>query len=130
MTLTQALECSNALERVLGRLNASALASYLEAKDDLIGIHRLGLSVQLRTFFSTTNPIESLNSLLEEDLRRVKRWRDSAHFQRWLATACLNNEKRMRRIRGYRALPALVVRLQSLCSHGPDKVIDRDAHAA
>jgi len=128
--LAQALECSNALERVLGRLNASALASYLEAKDDLIGIHRLGLSVQLRTFFSTTNPIESLNSLLEEDLRRVKRWRDSAHFQRWLATACLNNEKRMRRIRGYRALPALVVRLQSLCSHGPDKVIDRDAHAA
>jgi hypothetical protein len=30
----------------------------------------------------------------------VKRWRDSMHFQRWLATACLQNEKRMKRIRG------------------------------
>jgi hypothetical protein len=42
----------------------------------------------------------------------VKRWQDSAHFQRWLATACLQNEKRMRRIRGFRSLPALVVRIQ------------------
>jgi len=78
-------------------------------------VHRLGLSASLKKFFSTTNAIESLNSLLEEDLRRVKRWRDSEHFQRWLATACLRNEKRMRRIRGFQALPALKVKLQSLC---------------
>jgi len=126
--LTQALECSAALERVLGKLNASALNSFLEAKDDLLALHRLGLSSELRKFFSTTNPIESLNSLLEEDLRRVKRWRDSLHFQRWLATACLQNEKRMRRIRGYRALPALIVRLQSLCAH--KNFIDGSTQAA
>jgi putative transposase len=126
--LTQALECAAALERMLAKYNASALASFLEAKDDLVALHRLGLSAELRKFFSTTNPIESLNSLLEEDMRRVKRWQDSAHFQRWLATACLQNEKRMRRIRGFRSLPALVVRLHSLCTH--EKVIDREALAA
>jgi len=126
--LTQALECAHALERVLGKYNASALASFLEAKEDLLMLHRLGLSAELRRFFSTTNPIESLNSLLEEDLRRVKRWRDSAHFQRWLATACLQNEKRMKRIRGYRALPALVVRLQTLCRR--ENVVDNDTQAA
>lgn len=126
--LTQAMECAAALERVLAKLNASALASFLEAKDDLLALHRLGLSAQLRRFFSTTNPIESLNSLLEEDMRRVKRWQDSAHFQRWLATACLQNEQRMNRIRGYRSLPALVVRLQSLCAQ--EKVVDTDTQAA
>lgn len=126
--LTQAMECASSLEQLLGKLNASALASFLEAKDDLLMIHRLGLTAELRRFFSTTNPIESLNSLLEEDLRRVKRWRDSAHFQRWVAAACLRNEKRMRRIRGYRGLAALVVKLQTLCAH--DKFIDNNTHAA
>jgi putative transposase len=126
--LTQATECAVALERVLAKANASALASFLEAKDDILALHRLGLSAQLRRFFSTTNPIESLNSLLEEDMRRVKRWRDSAHFQRWLATACLQNEKRMRRIRGFRSLPALIVKIQTLCTH--EKLIDTDTQAA
>lgn len=126
--LTQAMECAAALERVLAKSNASALASFLEAKDDLLALHRLGLSAELRRLFSTTNPIESLNSLLEEDMRRVKRWRDSAHFQRWLATACLQNEKRMRRIRGFRSLSALVVRIQTLCTH--EKSVDTDTQAA
>ena len=114
--LFTAKNCSDALEACLGRRNPSALQSYLEAKDDLLAIHRLQIGSQLKKFFSTTNPIESLNSLLEEDLRRVKRWRDGDHFQRWLATACLRNEKRMRKIRGYRGLPALVIRLQELCT--------------
>jgi transposase-like protein len=122
------MECAAALERVLAKSNASALASFLEAKDDLLALHRLGLSAELRRFFSTTNPIESLNSLLEEDMRRVKRWQDSAHFQRWLATACLQNEKRMRRIRGFRSLSALVVRIQTLCSH--EKSVDMTTQAA
>jgi transposase-like protein len=126
--LTQAMECAAALERVLGKHNVSVLNSFLEAKDDLLALHRLGLSSELRQFFSSTNAIESLNGLLEEDLRRVKHWRDSAHFQRWLATACLHNERRMKRVKGYRALPALVVRLQSLCN--TTATIDNNTHAA
>lgn len=126
--LTQAMECAAALEQVLGKHNVSALNSFLEAKDDLLALHRLGLTAELRRFFSTTNPIESLNSLLEEDMRRVKRWRDSSHFQRWLATACLQNEKRMRRIKGYRGLAALGVKLQSLCN--PAKAVDNNTQAA
>lgn len=126
--LTQALECSHALEQVLGKHNVSALNSFLEAKEDLLTLHRLGLSAELRRFFSSTNPIESLNSLLEEDLRRVKRWRNSMHFQRWLATACLQNEKRMKRIKGYRGLAAMVVKLQMFCNHTND--VDNTTQAA
>jgi len=126
--LTVAKSCSDALEACLKRHNLSALSSYLEAKDDLLAVHRLAIGVQLKKFFSTTNPIESLNSLLEEDTRRVKSWKDSEHFQRWLATACLHNEKRMRKIRGYLALPALKIRLQELCLR--EEAVDKKGAAA
>lgn len=121
--LSVAQTCSDALEACLKRHNMSALNSFLEARDDLLAIHRLKIGSELKKFFSSTNPIESLNYLLEEDLRRVKRWRNSEHFQRWMAGACLNNEKRMRRIKGFRALPALKARLQEICKQ---EMIDVD----
>ena len=127
---SSAKACSDALESCLKRHNVSALNSYLEAKDDLLAIHRLQIGVDLRVFFSTTNPIESLNSLLEEDLRRVKRWQSSSQFQRWMATACLQNEKRMHRIKGYRGLPALVVRLKELCVAETETGVDNNVAAA
>ena len=122
---------SDRLESVLRDLNLSALESYREAKDDLLVIHELKLSMGLKKFFSTTNPIESLNSLLEEDMRRVKRWRDSEHFQRWLATYCLASEKKMRRIRGHASLPGLWVKLRSLTEHdNNDAMVDAEDNVA
>ena len=105
---------SGRLESVLRDLNLSALESYLEAKEDLLVIHELKLSKDLKRFFSTTNPIESLNSLIEEDMRRVKHWKNSEHFQRWLSTYCLASEKKMRRIRGHASLPGLWILLRKL----------------
>lgn len=118
----EAKALSDKLESVLRKLNLSALQSYLEAKEDLLIIHELKLSTTLKKFFSTTNPIESLNSLIEEDMRRVKRWRNSAHFQRWLATYCLASEKKMRRVRGHAGLPALWVKLRTLTEQTKENV--------
>lgn len=112
--MAEAKAISDRLESVLRDLNLSALESYREAKEDLLAIHELKLSRSLKRFFSTTNAIESLNSLMEEDMRRVKRWQGSEHFQRWLATYCLASEKRMRRIKGHATLPGLWVLLRSL----------------
>lgn len=112
--LTEAKVVCDRLESVLRDLNLSALESFREAKEDLLIIHELKLTRSLKTFFSTTNPIESLNSLIEEDMRRVKHWKDSEHFQRWLATYCLASEKKMRKIRGYRDLPGLWILLRKL----------------
>jgi transposase-like protein len=112
--MQEAKGISERLESVLKDLNLSALESYREAKEDLLAIHELKLSKALKRFFSTTNPIESLNSLIEEDMRRVKRWQGSEHFQRWLSTYCLASEKRMRRIKGHAALPGLWILLRSL----------------
>lgn len=112
--MAEAKVLSDRLESVLRSLNRSALDSYLEAKDDLLAVHELKLSKNLKRFLSTTNAIESLNSMIEEDMRRVKLWRNSEHFQRWLATYCLASEKRMRRIRGHASVPALWVILRTL----------------
>ena len=117
-------------EAALKRVNASAIRSWFEAKDDLLNIHRIGVGPSLRKVFATTNPIESLNSLLEEDMLRVKRWRNSEHFQRWLATACLRNEKRMRRVKGHRGIAALTIRLGQLCDHSRTERIDSKDRAA
>ena len=111
---TEAKVCSDRLESVLRDQNLSALQSYLEAKEDLLVIHELKLPRELKKFFSTTNPIESLNSLIEEDMRRVKRWKNSEHFQRWCATYLLASESRLRRVRGFRNLPGLWVLLRKL----------------
>lgn len=126
--MTLAKTCSEALETCLKRHNMSAFSSFMEAKADLMAIHQLKIGGSLKKFFSTSNPIESLNSLLEEDTRRVKSWKNSEHFQRWLATSCLHNEKRMRRIKGFRSLPALKVRLQELCT--TEEMVDKMGAAA
>jgi putative transposase len=114
--LAEAKALSENLESVLRKHNLSALESYREAKEDLLVIHELRLSQSLKRFFSTTNAIESLNSLVEEDMRRVKRWKDSEHFQRWLATYCLHAEKKMRRINGHSGLGALWITLRTMVS--------------
>lgn len=112
---SEAKAFSDKLETELRRANLSALHSYQEAVEDLLMLHQLNMGPELRAFFSTTNPIESLNSLTEEDLRRVKRWQGSEHFQRWLSTSCLYNEKRMHRIRGYRGLELMRAAVKILC---------------
>jgi putative transposase len=124
--MAEAKVISDRLESVLRDLNMSALESYREAKEDLLVIHELRLSRQLKRLFSTTNPIESLNSLIEEDMRRVKKWKDSEHFQRWLATYCLHSEKKMRRVRGFQALPGLWALLRALVE---DKQFDSTREA-
>lgn len=125
--LSEAKVVSDRMEGLLRELNRSALESYLEAKDDLLVIHELKLSTSLRRFFSTTNPIESLNSMIEEDMRRVKKWKDSSHFQRWLATYCLSSEKRMRRVRGSAQLPGLWILLRTMTE---EKTFDSTAEVA
>lgn len=125
--MVEAQAHTRSLEKVLNKANLSALNSFKEAKDDLLNLHALGLSPQLKKFFSTTNPVESLNSLTEEDLRRVKRWRDSSHFQRWYATSALEAEKRMKRVRGHAGLKGLKAKLKELCK---GKKVDKQEKVA
>jgi len=103
-----------AAKRALGKvraelvlLNASAVASLDEGLDETLTLHRLGLFCELGTSLKTTNAIESIHARVESRTAKVDHWKNSEQKQRWLATALLDLEPRLRRFRNYRALPLL-----------------------
>jgi transposase-like protein len=96
-----------ALRRELKGINASAAASLTEGFEETLTLHRLGLFEELGTSFKTTNMIENVNGLLERSTGRVTRWRNSDQRQRWVGTALLNIEPRLRKVRGHKHLLAL-----------------------
>ena len=51
--------------------------------------------------------LESVNSLVEERCAKVDSWKNSNQRHRWLATALLDTEPRLRRVKGYRHLPQM-----------------------
>jgi len=58
-------------------------------------------------YLKTTNCLESVNALVEERCAKVDHWKNSSQRQRWLATALLEIEPRLRRVMGYRHLREL-----------------------
>ena len=67
----------------------------------------------LSAYFRTTNCIENVNSLLGQLTKKVRRWTNSSQRHRWAATALLDIESRLRRVKGYRHLPTLRHTLQA-----------------
>ncbi|MDZ7344018.1 MAG: IS256 family transposase, partial [candidate division KSB1 bacterium] len=53
-----------------------------------------------------------INAQVERMTRKVTRWRNSNQRQRWLASALLEIEPRLRKIKGCRDLPQLQQALQ------------------
>jgi putative transposase len=88
-------------------LNASAASSLDEGLEETLTLHRLGVFAELGTSLKTTNAVESIHARVEGRTAKVDHWRNSEQKQRWLATALLDLEPRLRRIRNYRALPML-----------------------
>ena len=103
-------EARQALEGLLAELeerNQSAARSLREGLEETLTLHRLGLYPLLGQSFKTTNCIESVNSLIEDRCAKVDSWKNSNQRHRWLATALLDTEPRLRRVKGYRHLPKL-----------------------
>jgi putative transposase len=96
-------------------LNESAVRSLDEGLEETLTLHRLGLFPQLGVSLKTTNCLESLNSLVEQRVGKVDRWRTSDQKQRWLAAALVDIEPRLRRLKGFRALPLLRAALEREC---------------
>ena len=63
--------------------------------------------------FKTTNCIENLNALIGRRTDKIDCWRNSEQKHRWVATAVLEIEPRLRKLRGHRHLPRLRAVLQS-----------------
>jgi len=100
------------LRNELKRINESAVRSLDEGLEETLTLHRLAVGPALRRSLATTNSLESIFAVVEQRTGKVDRWRSSNQKQRWLAAALLDVEPRLRRVRGYRALPPLREALQ------------------
>ena len=104
-----------ALEKLAAELhdiNPSAEASLREGLEETLSLHKLGLYAELGKSLASTNCIESVMSQLGQYTDKVDRWRGGSHIQRWAAAGLLALEPRLQKMRGYRYLKLLRVKLQ------------------
>lgn len=99
-------------------LNTSALASLEEGLEETLTLHRLGVFRELGISLKTTNLLESIHAKVEARVQKVDHWRNSDQKQRWLATALLDLEPQLRRIKHHDALPLLQQALHQHVSKG------------
>ena len=115
------------LQGELDRINPSAARSLAEGMEETLTVHKLRVPELLRKSLASTNLIESAFSVAEELCRRVKRWREGDHRQRWAGSALLLAESKFRRVRGYKEISAL---LAALADHGIKKGLAMKARTA
>ena len=103
------------IHRELERINPSAARSLEEGMEETLTVHKLQMPEMLRKSLASTNIIESAFSVAEALCRRVKRWREGDHRQRWAGSALLLAESKFRRVKGYKEIPKF---LGALADHG------------
>lgn len=106
-TYEEAKKQLNKIKTELRSINLSAVNSLEEGFEETLTLHRLGLFQELGRSFKTTNIIENVNSLLGIYTDRVDYWKTSEQRQRWVATALLRIEPKLRKVVGYQHLKQL-----------------------
>jgi len=109
-TELEVMEGIKALRERYGDLderNQSAAGSRAEGLDEPLTLHRLWVYGVLGRSFKTTNCLEAGTALVEERCAKVDHWQTSSQRHRWLATALLHIEPRLRKVMGYRHLSTL-----------------------
>lgn len=117
-----------ALARQLEKVNPDAAGSLREGLADMFTVTRLKVSGTLLKTLATTNPVESMNEIVRDHSRNVKRWRDGDMRLRWAAAGMCAAQGQFRRIKGYAQLAALAAALASATATGVDQ--DRSAVSA
>jgi transposase-like protein len=101
------------LEAWLRTKNESAADSLLEAFEELLTVHRLKVPALLRKTLMSTNPIESMFSLVRHSERNIKRTRGSAMLQRWLGTVLLYCEQQFKRVKGFAGIAQVMATIEA-----------------
>jgi putative transposase len=115
------------IHRELERINPSAARSLEEGLEETLTVHKLRMPEMLLKSLASTNIIESAFSVAEELCRRVKRWRQGDHRERWAGSALLLAESKFRRVQGYKEIPQL---FSALAAHGIKKGVASTAKTA
>ena len=101
------------LEAWLRAKNESAADSLLEAFAELLRFHRLKEPALLRQTLMSTNPIESMVSLVLHRERNIKRSRGSAMLQRWLGTVLPCGEQQFKRVNGFAGIAQVLATIEA-----------------
>lgn len=107
--------------------NLSAMKSLEEGFEETLTLHRLGLFKELGISLKTTNLIESVNAGLGQRTDKVDYWRNSDQKQRWVASALLDLEKGLRKIKGYKSLPLLREALKKMIAEREEQKMRKAA---
>ena len=99
-------------EKWLRGINESAADSLLEAKEEILTLHRLEVPHLLRRTLHSTNPIESMFGTVRFCERNVKRHLGSKMSQRWLAAVLLHAEGGFRTVKGFKQIPEVAERIK------------------
>ena len=111
-TYQEAKDALAAIEKELRHLNLNAVNSLKEGLEETLTLHQLGLYDHLGRSFKTTNCMESINRQLGKYTDRVCYWKNSEQKQRWVASALLEIEPKLRKVHGYRHLGMLRERMK------------------
>lgn len=95
----------------LYNINPSAASSLKEGLEETLTLHKLELYGELGKSLASTNCLESIMSQLGQYTDKVDRWRGGSHIQRWAASGLLALEPRLQKIRGFRYLKLLRMKL-------------------
>jgi len=104
--------------------------SILEGLDEILTVTRLGLPKDLRRSLASTNIIESMNAVIRQVCRNVKRWRDAKMALRWTAAGMQEAAKGFRRLKAYKQMPTLKIALEKHRNPQPGTGVDPLAEAA
>ena len=100
-------------ERWLREINESAADSLLEAIEEVLTLHTLKVPALLRKTLHSTNPIESMFSMVRDCESNIKRYRNSKMRQRWLAAVLRHCEQRFKRVKGHASIAAVVAAIDA-----------------
>ena len=104
----------NSFAKWADNINPDMGRSVREGMEETLTVIKLGVSPYLYKTVYSTNPIESLNSSLERFAHRVKKWGKGDMKKRWLASAILQSEERMHRVKGFMGISSLVKNMEKI----------------
>jgi transposase-like protein len=107
-------------ERWLRDINESAADSLVEAIEEVLTLHKLKVPAILRKTLHSTNPIESMFSMVRDCEKNIKRYRTSKMRQRWLASVLLHCEQRFKRIKGHASIEVVLAAIDAM--HGEEEM--------
>lgn len=102
-----------ALARSIDEQHPGAASSLREGMEETFTINKLGVPAKLAVTMFSTNVVESAISVARTAHRNVKRWRSGTMAERWAAAGLSVAQKKFRKVKGYREIPALVAALQA-----------------